>query len=107
MMPLDTPGNLDPGRGTATASAPGSERLYASRVRVYPRAVRGPIRRIKWAVLGLCLAVYYLAPWLRWDRGPGHPNQALLIDLPGRRGYFFAIEIWPQEVYYIAALLIL
>ncbi|MGE5271615.1 MAG: cytochrome c oxidase accessory protein CcoG [Thiohalocapsa sp.] len=83
------------------------ERLYASRVRVYPRAVRGPIRRIKWAVLGLCLAVYYLAPWLRWDRGPGHPDQALLIDLSSRRGYFFAVEIWPQQVYYLAGLMIL
>ena len=81
--------------------------LYASRVRVYPRAVNGPVRRLKWAVLILCLAVYYLAPWLRWDRGPGHPDQALLIDLPNRRGYFFAIEIWPQEVYYLAGLLIL
>ena len=85
--------------------APG--RLYASRVRVYPRAVRGPVRRIKWAVLTLCLAGYYLAPWLRWDRGPGNPDQALLVDLSGRRGYFFAIEIWPQEVYYLAGLLIL
>jgi len=106
--PLSTPNSPSPagggGRGGGTAS---SEQLYANRVRVYPRAVRGPVRRIKWAVLVLCLAVYYLAPWLRWDRGPGHPNQALLIDLPSRRGYFFAIEIWPQEVYYLAALMIL
>ena len=83
------------------------DQLYASRVRVYPKAVRGPVRRIKWAVLGLCLAVYYLAPWLRWDRGPGRPDQALLIDMPGRRAFFFGIEIWPQEVYYLAGLLIL
>ena len=85
----------------------GSDRLYASRVRVYPQAVRGPVRRIKWAVLCLCLAVYYLAPWLRWDRGTGRPDQALLIDMPGRRAFFFGIEIWPQEVYYLAGLLIL
>jgi cytochrome c oxidase accessory protein FixG len=83
------------------------ERLYASRVRVYPRAVKGPIRRVKWAVLMLCLATYYIGPWLRWDRGPGRPDQALLIDLWGPRGYFFGIEIWPQEVYYLAGLLIL
>jgi cytochrome c oxidase accessory protein FixG len=81
--------------------------LYASRVRVYPRSVKGPVRRFKWAVLALCLAVYYLAPWLRWDRGPDAPGQALLIDLPNRRGYFFAIEIWPQEVYYLAGIMIL
>ena len=93
---------------SAAASKPeAAGGLYASRVRVYPRAVNGPVRRLKWVVLILCLAVYYLAPWLRWDRGPGHPDQALLIDLPNRRGYFFAIEIWPQEVYYLAGLLIL
>ncbi len=81
--------------------------LYANRVKVYPKAVNGPFRTLKWAVLILCLAVYYLAPWLRWDRGPGHPDQALLIDMPARRAYFFWIEIWPQEVYYLTGLLIL
>jgi cytochrome c oxidase accessory protein FixG len=85
----------------------GEGALYASRVRVYPKSVRGPVRRVKWAVLGLCLAVYYVTPWLRWDRGPGRPDQALLIDMPGRRAFFFGIEIWPQEVYYLAGLLIL
>ncbi|MBV9824879.1 MAG: cytochrome c oxidase accessory protein CcoG [Alphaproteobacteria bacterium] len=58
-------------------------------------------------ILTLCLAVYYLAPWLRWDRGPGEPHQALLLDMANRRGYFFAVEIWPQEVYYLAGLMIL
>jgi cytochrome c oxidase accessory protein FixG len=48
-----------------------------------------------------------LTPWLRWDRGPGAPDQAVLIDMPGRRAYFLWIEIWPQEVYYLAGLLIL
>ena len=53
------------------------------------------------------LGIYYLSPWLRWDRGIHAPDQAILIDFPGRRFYFFFIEIWPQEVYYITGLLIL
>jgi cytochrome c oxidase accessory protein FixG len=53
------------------------------------------------------LAIYYLAPWLRWDRGPGAPDQALLIDMPARRAYFFFVEIWPQEIYYLTGLLVL
>jgi len=81
--------------------------FFATRRKVYPRRVKGPIRRIKWAVLAVCLAVYYLAPWLRWDRGIGRPDQAFLIDMPARRAYFLGLEIWPQEVYYIAGLLIL
>lgn len=81
--------------------------LYADRVKVYPRSVRGSFRTVKWVVLTLCLGVYYVLPWLRWDRGPGAPDQALLLDMSGPRGYFFWIEIWPQEVYYITGLLVL
>lgn len=81
--------------------------LFGDRQRVYPRSVKGRIRRIKWAVLAVCLALYYVGPWLRWDRGIGRPDQALLIDMPGRRAFFFGIEIWPQEIYYLAGLLIL
>ena len=81
--------------------------LFATRLKVYPRAVRGLYRRIKWAVLGMCLAVYYLVPFVRWDRGPSLPDQAVLIDLPNRRAYFLWIEIWPQEVYYLTGLLIM
>jgi len=81
--------------------------LYASRARVYPKRVRGLMRRIKWAALIALLAIYYVAPWLRLDRGPGAPDQAFLIDMPNRRAYFLWIEIWPQEVYYLMGLLIL
>jgi cytochrome c oxidase accessory protein FixG len=81
--------------------------LYADRVKVYPQRVRGFFRRFKWATLIVLLGVYYLTPWLRWDRGANAPDQAVLVDMPGRRIYFFWIEIWPQEVYYLAGLLIL
>ena len=53
------------------------------------------------------MSIYYLTPWLRWNRGPGAPGQAVLVDLAHERLYFFFIEIWPQEVYYITGLLIL
>jgi cytochrome c oxidase accessory protein FixG len=81
--------------------------LFAPHEKVYPRRVKGRIRSIKWAVLIACLSLYYIAPWLRWDRGPGHPDQAFLIDMPARRAYFLWIEIWPHEIYYLAGLLII
>jgi cytochrome c oxidase accessory protein FixG len=81
--------------------------LYADRVKIYPKAVSGRFRKIKWAVLIALLGIYYVVPWIRWDRGPGVPDQAVLIDMPSRRAYFFWIEIWPQEVYYLAFLLML
>lgn len=81
--------------------------LFAASKKVYPQSVKGPYRRIKWAILFLCLGAYYLLPFLRWDRGPNLPNQAVLADLANNRFYFFFIEIWPQEVYYFTGLLIL
>jgi cytochrome c oxidase accessory protein FixG len=81
--------------------------LYAARKRIYPQSVQGTFRRIKWAVLFVTLGIYYMLPFVRWDRGPNAPDQAVLIDFPNSRFYFFFIEIWPQEVYYITGLLIL
>jgi cytochrome c oxidase accessory protein FixG len=88
-----------------TAGDEGSK-LYADHKKIYPAAVAGTFRRLKWAILGLGMAIYYFLPFVRWDRGVGQPDQAVLIDLPGRRFYFFFIEIWPQEVYYVTGLLI-
>jgi cytochrome c oxidase accessory protein FixG len=81
--------------------------LYAGRVRVHPKSVSGTFRRVKWTVLAVLLALYYVAPWIRFDRGPGAPGQAILADFETRRIYFFWIEIWPQEVYYLTGLLML
>jgi cytochrome c oxidase accessory protein FixG len=81
--------------------------LYSARTKIYPQHVTGTFRRMKWAVLLVTLGIYYLLPFVRWDRGPNAPDQAVLIDFPSRRFYFFFIEIWPQEVYYFTGLLIL
>ncbi len=93
----------------ATAEpAPADEApLYVPRKAIYPQAVKGRFRTIKWIVLAITLGIYYFVPFIRWDRGPNAPDQAVLIDLPARRFYFFFIEIWPQEVYYITGLLVL
>src|ERR671910_3665191 len=75
--------------------------------RVVPQSVSGRYRRLKWIALVSCLAVYYVLPFIRWARGPGQPDQAVLLNLGRGRLYFFFIEIWPQEVYYLTGLLIL
>jgi len=53
------------------------------------------------------LGIYYITPFIRWDRGPNAPDQAVLIDLNNAKAYWFWIEIWPQEVYYLTGILIL
>jgi len=81
--------------------------LYVAQKKIYPQSVSGTFRRIKWYLMAFCLGVYYLLPFVRWNRGLGAPDQAVLIDLPNSRFYFFFIELWPQEVYYFTGLLIL
>jgi len=81
--------------------------LYAARKKVYPKRVTGRFRRFKWLVMLITLGIYYLLPWVRWDRGPYAPDQAVLVDMAHRRFYFFFIEIWPQEFFFIAGLLVM
>lgn len=81
--------------------------LYKARVPIYPKLVHGQWRWIKWALLIVMLAVYYITPWIRWDRPGALPDQAVLVDFDGGRFYFFMIQLWPQEVYFITGLLVL
>jgi cytochrome c oxidase accessory protein FixG len=97
------PGPTPPGLPEPDDEGP----LYIARRKIYPQRVKGTYRTVKWIVLLVTLGIYYGLPFMRWDRGPNAPDQAVLIDFPNRRFYFFFIEIWPQEVYYITGLLIL
>jgi cytochrome c oxidase accessory protein FixG len=85
----------------------GKRDLYKKREPIYPKGVNGPFRNLKWAALVVLLAIYYVTPWIRWDRGTNAPDQGVLIDFEGRRFYFFFIELWPQEVYFITGILVL
>jgi cytochrome c oxidase accessory protein FixG len=81
--------------------------LYAAREPIFPKRVYGSFRTLKWWLMAVLLGVYYITPWIRWDRGPNLPDQAVLIDMGGRRFFFFMIEIWPHEFYFVAGLLIM
>ncbi|MFC2968459.1 cytochrome c oxidase accessory protein CcoG [Acidimangrovimonas pyrenivorans] len=83
------------------------EHLYEAREPVFPRRVKGNFRTLKWWIMAVTLGIYYITPWIRWDRGPSLPDQAVLLDLANRRFFFFWIEIWPHEFYFVAGLLIM
>lgn len=91
----------------AVNSATVRQPLYAARKKVFPKRASGSFRRFKWLVMIVTLGIYYITPWLRWDRGPFAPDQAVLIDFGNRRFYFFMIEIWPQEFFFVAGLLVM
>lgn len=81
--------------------------LYAARKKIHPKRASGTFRYLKWWIMAVTLGIYYITPWLRWDRGAYAPDQAVLIDLANRRFYFFFIEIWPHEFFYVAGLLVM
>ncbi|CAD7022915.1 cytochrome c oxidase accessory protein CcoG [Pseudorhizobium endolithicum] len=94
-------------QASATDAAKSDGPLYEARKKIFPKRAEGRFRRFKWLVMLITLGIYYLTPWVRWDRGPYAPDQAVLVDLANRRFYFFFIEIWPQEFFFVAGLLVM
>lgn len=107
-----TPRSAEAANGVAAIDAvavnsAAARQLYKKREPIYPKLVHGRYRAFKWAILAATLGVYYLLPWVRWPRGPAEPDQAVLVDFAGGRFYFFFIELWPNELYFVTGLLIL
>jgi cytochrome c oxidase accessory protein FixG len=92
---------VDPVNNASTRS------MYKARQKIHPKAFTGTFRTVKWRMMGVLLAIYYLTPWLRYSRGPGVPDQAVLVDLAHSRFFFFALEIWPEEIYIVTGVLIM
>jgi len=103
----DAPGPVSAAAAARRKAGGGDGGLYKPRTPIYPKLVHGRWRMIKWALLVATLAVYYIVPWIRWERPGALPDQAVLVDFTGRRFYFFFIQLWPQEVYFITGLLVM
>lgn len=82
------------------------QQAYQSRVPIFPRSVKGRFRNLKTAILILAYGVYFLLPWLRWDRTTGS-DQAVLFDLVGRRFYVFDLVVYAQDIFWLAGLLVI
>ena len=79
------------------------EALYARHKKVFPRQVHGLFANLRVSLASLTLGIFYGLPWLNWGAG----RQAFLIDLPGRKFNLFAWTFWPQDLFYLAVILIL
>ncbi len=79
------------------------EALYAKRQKVYPREVHGLFARWRVAMVLMTLGLYYFLPWVNWGSG----RQAFLIDLPNRKFNLFFWTFWPQDLFYLTAILII
>ena len=93
-----------PASHLTTAVAPAEEEvaLYEIRRKIYPRAVHGVFARWRWGIVFLTQAIFYGVPWLSWNG-----RQAVLFDLGARKFFIFGLVFWPQDVIYLAVLLIL
>lgn len=79
---------------------------YQARIPIFPRSVKGKFRTLKWGVLVLAYGVYFLLPWLRWERAAA-PDQAVLFDIEARRFYVFDLVVHPQEIFWLAGFLVI
>mgnify|MGYP002737988462 CR=1 FL=1 len=86
----------------ATRSKTGLGRLQDRRQKIYPRSAKGLYTRWRWFFVFATQIFYYGMPWLQWNG-----RQAMLFDLEARRFYLFGLVLYPQDVFYLAALLIL
>jgi len=76
--------------------------LAPVRAKVYPRAVSGVFARWRIALVIATQLLFYGLPWLQYNG-----RQAVLFDLGARKFYLFGMVLWPQDVIYLAMLLVL
>jgi len=80
--------------------------LFEERIPIYPRSVQGRFRRLKWAILALAYGVYFILPWIRWQRESG-AGQAVMFDIHDRIFYLFGIIVNPQDIFWLAGFLMI
>jgi cytochrome c oxidase accessory protein FixG len=79
-----------------------SDSLYASRKKIHMRSVKGNFANWRWFFVWFTQILYYGLPWLEWNE-----RQAVLFNLAERKFYIFNWVFWPQDVIYLAVLLII
>jgi cytochrome c oxidase accessory protein FixG len=87
---------------SATPAAVEEVTLYKSRKKIHPRSVTGRFATWRWVMVWLTQLVYYGLPWIPWDDRP-----AVLLDLVNRKFYIFSLVLWPQDVFFLAIILII
>lgn len=83
-----------------------TKELYQERVPLYPRSVKGFYRNLKWTILFVAYSVYYLLPWLRWERSAG-ADQAVLFDIYARKFYIFDLVVYAQDIFWLIGFLVI
>ena len=76
--------------------------LLEIRRKIYVRAVHGWFAKWRWALVFATQLIFYGLPWLTWNG-----RQAVLFEIAARKFYIFGLVLWPQDVIYLTALLVI
>ena len=76
--------------------------LYAKHVKIHPRKDKGLFNNLRNSAVIILLGIFYVFPWINWQG-----RQAVLWDLPNRKFYIFDLVIWPQDFFFLTAILII
>ncbi|MBX3686944.1 MAG: cytochrome c oxidase accessory protein CcoG [Rhodocyclaceae bacterium] len=101
-MTTPTPGETQTVASAQAAAKQSEDSLYAVREKVYMRAVTGWFATWRWALVWFTQILFYGLPWLQWNG-----RQAVLFHLTERKFYIFGWVFWPQDVFFLAILLII
>jgi cytochrome c oxidase accessory protein FixG len=95
---------MDPTANTSRKPAPAPEPVafYEKHKKIYIRDVKGWWDTWRWVFVALTQILFYGLPWLQWNG-----RQAVLFHLAERKFYLFGLVLWPQDVFYLALLLII
>lgn len=75
--------------------------LYEKHKIIYAREISGWWSNWRWAIVWITQIIFYGFPWLEWNG-----RQAVLFHLVERKFYLFGLVFWPQDIFYLALLLI-
>jgi cytochrome c oxidase accessory protein FixG len=76
--------------------------LYQAQQKIYPRSIKGVFTNYRWLAVWFTQIIFYGMPWLIYG-----DRQALLLDISGHRFYIFGLILYPQDLIYLAVILII
>ncbi|MEN9631257.1 MAG: hypothetical protein RJA10_4485 [Pseudomonadota bacterium] len=76
--------------------------LYQAHRKIYARSVTGLFATWRWALVWATQLLFYGLPWLPWNG-----RQAVLFELASRRFYIGPLVLYPQDLIYLTALLMI
>ena len=76
--------------------------LYEKHKTVHARTVTGLFNNWRWTMVFVTQALFYGLCWFQWNG-----RQAVLFHIAERKFYIFGMVFWPQDVIYLAILLVI